>query len=117
MKSHVFAGDLQRRIKIQLRDSAPDSFGAPEYTWTDVATVWANVQPLSGKKLENAKRVASEVSHEIVIRYNKNFSDTKVASKYRVIYRNRILDVHAILNDGESDVYMSMLASEGVSDS
>ena len=60
--SALRAGQLNRRITLQRPSSAQDSFGAVQSTWIDVATVWADIQPLSGRELENARRMASEVS-------------------------------------------------------
>ena len=42
------AGKLNRRITIQQRVAGQDEAGQPVMTWTDVATVWANVAGATG---------------------------------------------------------------------
>ena len=74
--SALRAGQLNRRITLQRPSNAQDNFGAVQSTWIDVATVWADIQPLSGRELENARRMASEISHQITLRYQTLFTDT-----------------------------------------
>ena len=42
------AGDLRERVTIQQRGVSLDSIGENTAAWTDVATVWANAEPLRG---------------------------------------------------------------------
>ena len=57
------AGQLARRLRLQSRSVSQDSFGGQNLAWVDVATVWAEIRPITGRELENARRIASEVSH------------------------------------------------------
>ena len=114
--SSLRAGQLNRRITVQQQSSAQDSYGAPVRTWTDVATVWADIQPLSGRELESAQRMASEVSHQITVRYQAPFTDTRAVAAYRVRYKGRVFNLHAALNEDEANVLITLLASEGLND-
>ena len=110
------AGGLNRRIEIQRPDTGQDDFGAPQRRWVEVATVWAEVQPLNGHARGNAQRIASEVTHQITVRYQPWWADTREVAGYRALYRSRVFNIHAAINDGERNVFVTLLASEGVND-
>jgi transposase len=67
----IGAGTLARRIKIQRPSTVKDSLGAPSRTWIDVATVWADIQPLSGREAVIASRISAELTHQITVRYRQ----------------------------------------------
>ena len=81
-----------------------------------MATIWADIQPLTGRELESAQRMASEISHQITVRYQASLTDTRVVSGYRALYKARIFNIHAALNEDESNVLVTLLASEGLDD-
>ena len=112
----VRSGQLNRRITLQRQSTAQDSYGGPVRTWTDLGTFWAEIQPLSGRELESAQRMASEISHQIVVRYQAIFADTRQVAGYRALYRSRSFNIHAALNDEERNVLVTLLASEGLDD-
>jgi len=114
--SSLRAGQMNRRITLQRPSTAQDTCGGPVRTWTDLGTFWAEIQPLSGRELESAQRMASEVSHQIVVRYQAIFADTRQVAGYRAVYRSRIFNIHAALNEDESNVLITLLASEGLDD-
>lgn len=112
--SSLRAGQLNRRITLQRQSTVQDTFGGPVRTWLDVATVWADIQPLSGRELESAQRMASEVSHQITVRYQARLNDTRMVAGYRALYKARIFNIHAALNEDEGNVLITLLASEGL---
>ncbi len=114
--SSVRAGQLSRRLRIQQRSTVQNTFGEPQLTWTDVATVWADIQPLTGRELESAQRMASEVSHQITVRFQPLFSDTRVVACYRGLYKARIFNIQACMNEDERNAVVTLLASEGLND-
>ncbi len=61
-----------------------DSFGQDVPTWTDVATVWAAVQPLRGQNLALAQAftLSQTATHKITIRYN---SQLVGQNSYRIL--------------------------------
>ena len=62
----IGAGTLARRIKIQRPSTVKDSLGAPSRTWIDVATVWADIQPLSGREAVIASRISAEARRPVI---------------------------------------------------
>ena len=92
------AGTLNRRIKFQRPTTIKDLMGAPRRSWTDVATVWA------------------EISHQITVRYQPIFDDPQQVAQMRALYRSRIFNIHSALNEDEKRVQITLLVSEGLDD-
>ena len=113
--SSISAGHLCHRVRIQLPTVAKDVLGAPTQTWIDVAIVWADIQPISGREARIADRIASVVTHQITVRHRSEFDDPKSVAQMRVLYRGRVFAIHNALNEDEANVSVILLASEGVS--
>lgn len=62
-------GKLRHRVTIESSSASRDEFGGEVITWATVATVWAAVEPLSGREFLDARRQEAEVSTRIRIRY------------------------------------------------
>ncbi len=112
----ICAGMLTRRIKIQRPSTIKDSVGAPCRSWLDVATVWADIQPLSGKEAVIANRISAELSHQIIVRYQSLFDNPQQVAQMRVLYKARIFNIHSALNEDEKRTQIILLASEGLDD-
>ena len=112
----ISAGMLTRRIKIQRPSTIKDSVGAPCRSWLDVATVWADTQPLSGKEAVIANRISAELSHQIIVRYQSLFDNPQQVAQMRVLYKARIFNIHSALNEDEKRTQIILLASEGLDD-
>lgn len=112
----ISAGMLTRRIKIQRPSTIKDSVGAPCRSWLDVATVWADIQPLSGKEAVIANRISAELSHQIIVRYQSLFDNPQQVAQMRVLYKARIFNIHSALNEDEMRTQIILLASEGLDD-
>lgn len=112
----VRSGELNRRVTLQQRSSAQDSFGEPVASWTDVMTLWAGIQPLSGRELELAQKLASEVTHRITVRYQASLADTRVVAGMRALYKGRVFNIQAVMNEDEANVLIHLMAGEGLND-
>lgn len=112
----ISAGMLTRRIKIQRPSTIKDSVGAPCRSWLDVATVWADIQPLSEKEAVIANRISAELSHQIIVRYQSLFDNPQQVAQMRVLYKARIFNIHSALNEDEKRTQIILLASEGLDD-
>ena len=113
---HINPGDLKRRITLQQRSTTQDAMGGQVTTWSDLLTVWASIEPLSGRALVNAQAVATEVSHKITLRWQSALADPKVVSALRISYKGRFFNIAAALNENENNNVLILLASEGLND-
>ena len=81
----IGAGTLGRRIKIQRPSTIKDSLGAPSRTWIDVATVWADIQPLSGREAVIASRISAELHLTCLLR-NESQNDLSFLHEQLLIH-------------------------------
>lgn len=58
---------MNQKVTIQQPAEVADDFNQLVPTWTDVATVWANVAPVSGREALVAAQLRAEVSHVVTI--------------------------------------------------
>jgi SPP1 family predicted phage head-tail adaptor len=64
--------DLSRQVQFIAPTSAQDSSGENTPTWTNViATVWAEIKPLTGRQLAlaQANTITSTATHQVRVRY------------------------------------------------
>jgi hypothetical protein len=50
------------------------------------------------------------------MRYQPILADTRVSSTYRALYKGRIFNIHASLNEEEGNAIVVLFASEGLND-
>jgi len=110
------AGNLRRRVQIQARAAGQDSLGQPLTDWATITTVWADVEPLSGRELIKAQATLSEVTHLVTIRYQAQFADPLAMAKNRILYGTRVFNIHASIDPGERHDALQLSCSEGLSD-
>lgn len=88
------AGALDRRITIQSKTVAPDEFGEPIETWSDLAALWAEVVPLGGREAFEARQVGAEQRTRFRIRHR-----TDVLREMRLLYDGDVYDIEAAEED------------------
>lgn len=105
------AGNLRKRITLQVRSTTRDAANEPLHTWSDLMTLWADVQPMAGRKLEIAQAINSEATHQITTRYVAG-----VTTDHRAVYQGRYFNIHSVIDVDSRHREMHMLASEGLND-
>lgn len=88
------AGDLNNRVTIQQQGPSKDALGQLVTTWTDVATVWANIRHNSGIETIRAGADASTVRASIRIRYKSGLN-----AGMRVVAGSAVYLVKAVMPD------------------
>jgi len=104
-------GPLRHRVTFQSRKTTVDEYGQPVEGWDDIATVWASVEPISGRELLSAQQVQGELTHRIRCRY---LAGLEAAD--RMLFDSRGFDLKSIINSMEIDATLEILATEGLSD-
>lgn len=110
------AGTLRKRITIQQQSPSVDSYGQQVSTWTDVATVWASIEPSVGRELMAAQAVSLAQPTTITIRWQPIFASPKAVAAMRAIYNGRIFNLYSVENESEHNSVLTLLASEGLND-
>lgn len=106
----VRAGRLRHRVTLQSATTSQDAYGAPVETWSDQATVWAAVEPLSGREFFTVQAERAELSHRIRIRHRAD-----VTPSWRVSYDSRTFDIETVVNVMERDRELHLMCREVVS--
>ena len=90
------AGKLRRRVTIQEPEVTRGDTGGEVVTWADLATVWANIKPLTGQELLAARQSVATalVTTQIEIRYRSDLD-----SKMRVVHGSQVYEIVAVLPD------------------
>jgi SPP1 family predicted phage head-tail adaptor len=95
------AGQLRHRVVLQtLATGETPGDGGYSETWTDTATVWADVQPATAGGSEAVLGVAerSPITHTVRMRYR-----AAVTPRNRIKLGTRYLYVTGLQNIGEID--------------
>lgn len=107
------AGKLRHRVVIQYPvETQNQDTGAIDIVWTNLATVWASIEPLSAREFIAAQSEASRITTRIIIRYRSD-----VNSKMRLYhsFKGQYYDIHGVLSDKNSGLeYLTLPCSEGL---
>lgn len=107
------AGRMRHRITFQRFNGALGAYGDPrdkdDANWVDVATVWAAVDPVSGREFYEAQQSQSDVTHKIRCRYRRGL-DTSM----RIKLGSRVMEVRSIIDWEERHESLLIMAVEVV---
>jgi len=101
-------GLLRARIVLQRESPVAQGGGSYAVNWVDVANLWAQIEPVSGREVLQEVRLESRVTHRIILRYRSD-----VNAGMRVVWGARVFSVQAVINLGERDRFTQLLAMEG----
>lgn len=100
-------GKLRHRITLLRQVNEVNDYGASTQTWKRVATVWADVRPLSGREYFSAQQVQSEVTTQIWLRHIEGIKPTM-----KVKFGKREFEILSVLNIQERDVSLQLMCKE-----
>ena len=104
-------GKMRHRITFQRFSGALDDFGDPlqadAANWTDVATMWAAIDPISGREFYAAEQSQSEVSHKIRCRYR-----TVLDTAMRITYGKRRFKIISLIDWEERHESLLLMCKE-----
>jgi SPP1 family predicted phage head-tail adaptor len=103
-------GQLRKSIILQAETSVSDGAGGYALGWTDVATVWGEIKPVTGREVYASQHQEGRVTHEISLRYR---SDVMVTSNMRAVYGGRFFNIRAVMNQDERNRWTALLVEEG----
>jgi SPP1 family predicted phage head-tail adaptor len=100
-------GELKHRAVIQAVMRVPTASGQPTKTWRTLTTVWAKVEPISGREYMLAQQAQSEVTAKITVRYNAIFT-----SDLRVVVNGKTYEIESVINLDEANRYLELMCKE-----
>ncbi|OFJ49597.1 hypothetical protein BA896_012700 [Janthinobacterium lividum] len=113
------AHNLNKRVRIQERGPELDRLGQPSVApsnWIDVMTVWASVEPMTGRERMLAQANHSELTHTVTIRYQTQFADAMKMTAMRIVYGTRIFNIQSSVDRHEAHRWLNLSCSEGLND-
>lgn len=103
------AGELRCRLVIENPQRVSDGAGGADVSWVEVATVWANVQPVSAGETRSVGQRAEKITHRITLRYRSD-----VTAAMRLIGMGRVFEIEAVVNEAERDQWLICSCVEGI---
>ena len=103
------AATLRHRVILQSSAATADGGGGAATAWSDVATLWASIEPLKGAERLSAQQLESPVSHRVRLRMRVG-----VTTAMRLKFGARVFNIRAVINRGERNRLLELLCEEGV---
>lgn len=104
-------GKMRHRVTFQRFSGTQDGFGDPlqadDANWTDAATLWAAIDPISGREFYAAEQSQSEVSHKVRCRYRAGL-DTAM----RIVCGSRRFKIISIIDWEERHESLLIMCKE-----
>ncbi len=77
--------NFNHRVELQKEVQSEGEFGEINYSFEKIATVWANIMPISYKQNFSKMKHETEITHLIEIRYTKKAFECK-----KILFNNRL---------------------------
>jgi SPP1 family predicted phage head-tail adaptor len=107
----MLAGPLNRRITLQRPlESRDANYANVQLTWEDVATVWAALEPVSGREFLRNQEVQSELSTRVRLRWQPALAG--LTPKWRLQHNGRTFGIDAVVNVREANVEFELVCTE-----
>ena len=100
---------FRHRVTLQSESLVADGGGgggAP--VWSDQATIWADIQPISGREILHSQMLQVRVTHRIITRYRAG-----VTTAMRLAKGARLFNIRAVINMEERNRYLEIMCEEG----
>lgn len=104
-------GQLRHQVTIERPAETRGQMGSQKKAWAPICQTWARVQPLSGRALEVAQALHSEVTVKITMRFRADVDGT-----CRVTYRGQVYAVQYVLNPEEANRELQLYCTVGTSE-
>lgn len=100
-------GDLKKRVTLQAPTKVSDSMGGFVNSYSDMATVYAAIWPVSAADQIQAQATVLVVSHRIRIRYR-----SVLKTSWRVSWGGRYFTIVSIIDPNMEHKYLDLMCKE-----
>jgi SPP1 family predicted phage head-tail adaptor len=106
------AGKRRHLITIQQRSVTRDpSYGSEIVAWTNVATEWAQFDPVRGHEYFSAKQERAES----VVRFRTRYR-ADIAAEMRIVFNGKNYDIDDVMDIGGRRKELEIITIEGLTD-
>jgi len=102
----VTVGGLKKRVTILKQVPVSDGQGGFTETWQEAGTVWAAIEPISGREYYEAMQLASDVTHRVRMRY------MDLTPHEKIKYDDRVFDIIAVIDVNMEHRELEVLCNE-----
>lgn len=103
----VDPGALRSELSLQACTTTPDGLGGHTESWTEIATVFARIEPVSAASFFGPDQTLETVTHRITLRGRSG-----VAAGMRFAKQGRIFDIVTVHDPDDSGRYLVCRARE-----
>ena len=97
----IVPGELRTELALEAAVAVADGLGGHAESWTEVATVFARIEPVSANAVFGADQTLETVTHRITMRWR-----SEVASGMRLARPGRIFDIVTVHDPDETGRYL-----------
>jgi SPP1 family predicted phage head-tail adaptor len=113
----VNIGSLNKRVTVQFTTTTDDGMGGTIPADTNLFTTWADIKPLSAKRLLSIDRTVQNTTHEITFRWRNDlisYSYTRATldNGVRLVYSGNKYIVNTVINVDEGSFTVQCLATQ-----
>ncbi len=91
-------GKLRCRVALQQAVRISDDGGGASLNWSQIATLWARIEPQKGHEKARYDGLESTITHKITLRYRAG-----ITTGMRFLYAGRVFNILAVLNENEQN--------------
>lgn len=103
------AGDFDKRVDFEnWVESGGDGMGGSEGSWSKEATLYASINPVSGRERIHNEAIQSDITHVIQTRK----TDFDISGESRVVWGSRSFNLKYVLNQREDGAFVEIAATE-----
>lgn len=103
----IDAGSLRTELALESCATVPDELGGLTENWTEVATLFAMIEPVSADSRFGADQTLEAVTHRITLRHRDG-----VASGMRFAKQQRVFAIVTVYDPDETGRYLVCRARE-----
>ena len=103
----VDAGKLSTELVLEARSGEPDDYGGFSGAWSEVAMVWARLEPLSSTSILWAGQSLDDATHRITMRYRDG-----VKAGTRLRKGTRTFLIRSVTDPDETGRYLICITQE-----
>jgi SPP1 family predicted phage head-tail adaptor len=98
---------MRHRVTIEEPVRTGDEGGGADISWAPVVTVWAEIQPKTGREVFESDQLGGRVTHDVRMRFRAG-----VTPKMRIVHNGRSFDVRFVVNVGERGEWLICACEE-----
>ena len=98
---------LNQRVTLQAMTLTPDGGGGYGESWQSFAVAWATITPIGASDKFAADGMQSRARHRVVLRRRDD-----VLAGHRLTAGARTFKIHAVLDQGKRDPFITLLCEE-----